>query len=350
VWFFGGAVWCLEHLPAASLVLGAAGVGRGWCQEQAVAAGGELRLVPEKPPQGWVKVEWRVRLDTGDQHRILTADKSKTPQFSSGPFLGRAFFHPENLSLEIRRVTTADSGLYWAEFEGTTGALTSLFFCVSVWEPLAQPLLKTRILHQEQDRCNLSLLCTVPGATNVSYSWSCTGGQPGALGHQPQLDLQVLEVSASTVCLCNATNLVNWTMATINVTAACHPALLSILPWWVVAVTLLLALAISVAIVATRYRQRKRRKDPPAGLSPGLGWYHHQEPETCTIYSMIQPNRRVRLPHCSPSAPQPPSLKRKRLDRALVSTAYVEVTSTGPAHWCPPLQTSPPGPAGHHLS
>uniref|UniRef100_A0A8C3PN10 Natural killer cell receptor 2B4 immunoglobulin domain-containing protein n=1 Tax=Calidris pygmaea TaxID=425635 RepID=A0A8C3PN10_9CHAR len=191
------------------------------CQEQAVAAGGELRLVPEKPPQGWVKVEWRVRLDTGDQHRILTADKSKTPQFSSGPFLGRAFFQPENLSLQIPQVTTADSGLYRAEFVGKKGSVTSLFFCVSVWEPLAQPFLETRILHQEQDRCNLSLLCTVPGATNVSYSWSCTGGQPGALGHQSQLDLQVLGVSAPTVCLCNATNLVSWSKATTDVTAVC---------------------------------------------------------------------------------------------------------------------------------
>ncbi|XP_014814025.1 PREDICTED: natural killer cell receptor 2B4-like [Calidris pugnax] len=412
-------------LPFLVLVATADGQGSPKCQEKAVAAGGELRLVLEKPLQGWVKVEWRVRLAMGEQHRILTADGSKSSQPSNSPFLGRAFFHPENLSLLIPRVTTADSGLYRAEFEHTNGNVTSQSFCVSVWEPVAQPLLNTCILHREQDRCNLSLLCTVPGATNVSYSWSCTGGHPGALGHQPQLDLQLLGDSApmvclcnatnplswstatidvtavcfstgpvsnvavghqlqldlqllgdsdSMVCLCNATNPLSWSTATIDVTAVCHPA--PGLPSWAVAVILLLALAISVAIAAICYRQKKRRKDPPSGQGEQIltvyeevgktrtgqappqnrtsqatvegntiyavvtktqGPSHRQEPETCTVYSMIQPSKR------------PPSLKRKRLDRALVSTAYVEATG-GSRHWCPPLQTSAPGPAGHHLS
>ncbi|XP_074020506.1 natural killer cell receptor 2B4-like [Numenius arquata] len=392
-------------LPFLALLAAAGDQGSSKCQEKAVAAGGELRLLPEKPPQGWVKVHWRVRLDTGDKHRILTANRNKTFQFSNNPFLGRASFRQENLSLWISRVITADSGLYWAEFEDTTGIITPLCFRVSVWEPLGQPHLETHILHREQDLCNLSLLCTVPGATNVSYSWSCNRGPPGAQGHQPWLHLQVPGDSDPTVCLCNATNLVSWSTATTDVTAACHaaPGLLSILPWWAVAVTLLLALAISVAIVVTRYWWRKRRKDPPAGqveqtitvyeevgktrtgqvppqngtsetpvegntiyavITKTQGPSHPREPETCTIYSMIQPSRKVRLPGCdrglsavatetcvpsfchrgdwftvpllhclmaaSPSAPQSPSLKRKRLDPALVSTAYVEVTGARP--------------------
>ncbi|XP_074020752.1 LOW QUALITY PROTEIN: natural killer cell receptor 2B4-like [Numenius arquata] len=195
--------------------------GSSKCQEKVVAAGGELRLLPEKPPQGWVKVHWKVRLDTGDKHRILTADRNSFFQFSNNPFLGRAFFRQENLSLWISRVIRADSGLYWAEFEDTTGIVTPLCFRVSVWEPLGQPRLET-ILHREQDLCNVSLLCTVPGATNVSYSWSCNRGPPGAQGHQPWLHLQVLGDSDPTVCLCNATNLVSWSTATTDVTAACH--------------------------------------------------------------------------------------------------------------------------------
>ncbi|XP_009574529.1 PREDICTED: LOW QUALITY PROTEIN: natural killer cell receptor 2B4-like, partial [Fulmarus glacialis] len=236
--------------------------------------------------------------------------------------------------------------------------------------PVRQPRLEARILHQEQGRCNLSLVCTVPGAGNVSYSWSCSGDPPGALEHQPWLHPQVHGDTDPTVCRCNASNPVSWSTASTDIAAACRaaaPGLFSIVPWWAVAVSLGLALAISVALVVTCYRRRKRGKDPPGGhveqtltdyrevgkartsrdpngtseatvqgntiyaviCTKPLGPSHPQEPESCTIYSTVQPTRKVRLPHRSRFAPQSPSLRRKRLDPALVSTAYVEVTGTG---------------------
>ncbi|XP_010292788.1 PREDICTED: natural killer cell receptor 2B4, partial [Phaethon lepturus] len=343
-----------------------------------VSAGGTLLLLPERPPQGWAKVEWRVRLDTGSQNRILTTEKNKAAQFSRGPFSGRAIFQEETLSLRISRVSPADSGVYKAEFEETSGVVTAPCFHVSVWEPVRQPRLEARILHREQGWCNLSLVCIVPCAGNVSYSWSCGGGPLGALEHQPQLHLQVHGDADPTVCCCNVSNPVSWGTASADITVACRavaPGLFSVVPWWAVAVSLGLALATCVAFVVTCYWCRKRGKEPPGGpIEQTLTVYEEvgkaqtsqdpsgtgeatvggntiyavvctktqgasrpQEPESCTIYSTIQPARKVSQPgagfttrraRCltagSRSAPQSPSLKRKRLDPALVSTAYVE--------------------------
>ena len=48
-------------------------VGPPECREQAVSANGALRLLPEKPPQTWAKVEWRKRLNAASYLRILPA-------------------------------------------------------------------------------------------------------------------------------------------------------------------------------------------------------------------------------------------------------------------------------------
>ncbi|KAM6037844.1 natural killer cell receptor 2B4-like isoform 2-T2 [Theristicus caerulescens] len=349
------------------------------CREQAVSAGGSLRLQPEKPPQQWVKVEWRVTLDGGSQWRILMAEKNKADLPSSkNPFSGRAVFQQDTLSLRISPVGVADSGVYRADFENASGHVTNLCFRVSVWEPVHQPRLEARVLHREQSWCNLSLVCTVPSAGNVSYTWSCTGDPLGALERQPRLHLQVHGDAGPTVCRCNVSNPVSWSMASTDALAACRVAssgLPNVIPWWAVAVSLVLALATAVAIVVTCHWWRKRRKVPSEGHADQMltvyeevgkartsqnsngtsggttegntiyavisnktqGPGRPQQPESCTIYSTVQPTRRS------------PSLRRKRLDPALVSTAYVEATG-GSRRWCPPLQTSPPAPAGHHFS
>ncbi|NXX58883.1 CD244 protein, partial [Scopus umbretta] len=347
-----------------------AALGLPECQEQAVSAGGALQLLPKKPPQGWARVEWRMMLSAVSQQLILKAEKNESVSPSSkGPFSGRAVFQQETLSLWIRPVNVADSGVYRADFEDTSGTVTILCFHVSVWEPIHVLHLEPRVLHREQGWCNLSLVCTVPGAGNVSYSWSCTGGPLGALEHQPRLHLQVHGDADATVCWCNASNPVSWSTASTDASPSpLLPGLSSTVPWWAVAVSLGLALVISAALIVTCSWWRKRGKDPSGGhLEQTLTAYKEvakaptgrdpnrtseatvggntiyavvcaktqqrpsrpQEPESCTIYATVQPIRKVRLPHRNPgshSAPQSPSLKRKRLDPALVSTAYVEVT------------------------
>uniref|UniRef100_A0A663M294 Natural killer cell receptor 2B4 immunoglobulin domain-containing protein n=1 Tax=Athene cunicularia TaxID=194338 RepID=A0A663M294_ATHCN len=341
-------------------------LGSPQCREQAVSAGETLRLLPEKPPQGWEKVDWRVRLNSGHKIRILTAEKNQAVQFSKSTFSGRAGFQLDTLSLWISAVGTADSRVYEVEFEDTSGTVTAQWcFHVSVWEPVRSPHLEQNLLHREQGWCNLSLVCAVPGASNVSYSWTCSGDPLGDPEPRPWVHLQVRDGDNLTVCSCNASNPVSWSVASTDVTAACHTeasGLSNIIPWLAVAVFLGLALSVALAVIC--YLKRKRGKASPGAaprpwlcspwagcicgscqdhpflpqicfsllistVFPWQGPSHPQEPESLTIYSTVQPTRRVRLPR-SPSAPQAPSLKKKRLDPALVSTAYVEVTSIAP--------------------
>ncbi|XP_040433892.1 natural killer cell receptor 2B4-like [Falco naumanni] len=191
-------------------------------QKQAVAAGGVLQLLPGRPQLEWVKVQWKTQLDVGCWQRILTAEKNSVASPPKGNFSGRAAFQQETLSLRISPVSTADSGIYMAEFEDASGLITALCFQVSVWEPIGQLLLEARILHWEQGWCNLSLLCTVPSTGSVSYSWSCSGDALGALGHQPRLHLQLRGDANSTVCCCNASNAVSWDTASTDAGAACR--------------------------------------------------------------------------------------------------------------------------------
>uniref|UniRef100_A0A663DPB3 Natural killer cell receptor 2B4 immunoglobulin domain-containing protein n=1 Tax=Aquila chrysaetos chrysaetos TaxID=223781 RepID=A0A663DPB3_AQUCH len=208
----------------------------GWCR---------------KPPQGWTKVTWRVRLDAGYQQRILTVEKNKADLFSNSTFFGRAVFQQETFSLQISPVSTADSGVYEAEFEDTSGTLTTRCF-----QPVHSLHLETHVLDREQGWCNLSLVCTVSGAGNVSYSWSCSGDPRGALEHQSWLHLEVHGDAGPTICRCNVSNPVSWSTDSTNITVASCQAVAS------VAVSLGLALAISIALIVTCNWRRKRAKDP----------------------------------------------------------------------------------------
>ncbi|KAM6039678.1 natural killer cell receptor 2B4-like [Chlamydotis macqueenii] len=431
----GGGPRCPPPLLCLLLLTAAGGQGSLECQEQAVSAGGALELVPERIPQRWTKVSWRMTASGGLWQRIVTTDSNEV-EFSMGPFLGRAVLQNKTLSLRISPISAADSGVYVAEFQDTSGAVTRLCFHVSVWEPVRPLRLEARVLHREPGRCNLSLLCTVPAAANVSYSWSCSEGPVGDAEPQLQLQLLIREDIDSVICSCNASNPASWSTASTDAAATCAASgLFSFVPWGAVAVSLGLALAVSVAIVVTWRRRRKRGGDRSGGLSPGLAqdeqpgefWLcgRHlpvsntlvllvlsvlalglslpaltpahsvtpaslaakgdakqmltvyaevgkarthgdpngtgeaaaggntvyavictqaqvgpscpQEPESCTIYATVEPTRK------------PSSLKRKRLDPALTSTAYAETTG-GSRRSYPSPQTLPPVPPGHHLS
>ncbi|XP_035202507.1 natural killer cell receptor 2B4-like [Oxyura jamaicensis] len=187
------------------------------CEDRAVPAGGELRLLPKVLPQAWEVCEWTVALDSGTQLVIVRTSKDKVPVFK-GRFSGRATFLPETLSLSISAVTQADSGSYSLRFETSSGLTHSQCFHVSVWEPVGQPHLDSHLLQQEQGWCNFSLLCSVPRATKVSYSWS-RNGEP--LGHGNLLSVHG-DTEPSTY-VCNASNPASWSTASISSTTVCFP-------------------------------------------------------------------------------------------------------------------------------
>ncbi|XP_038023746.2 natural killer cell receptor 2B4-like [Anas platyrhynchos] len=187
------------------------------CEDMAVPARGELWLLPKEPQQKWVMLEWKVALDSGTLMVIVRVSKDKDPDFRNR-FPGRATFLPETLSLSISPVTQADSGKYYADFETASGHTHSQCFHVSVWEPIGQLHLNAQVLREEQGRCNFSLLCSVPGAANVSYSWF-RDGEP--LGHGNML--QVHEDTEPRTYICNASNPVSWRITSIDTATLCFP-------------------------------------------------------------------------------------------------------------------------------
>ncbi|XP_068778097.1 natural killer cell receptor 2B4 isoform X5 [Struthio camelus] len=260
------------------MLLAAAGEG---CKDIVAAVGGELWLVPEEPSLLWESITWRVRLDKGERLRILTAKSSSVERPPVSRFSQRAIFHRGTLSLQISLVTEADSGVYAAHFENASSFEITSCFCVSV----------------------LGLLPT--------------------------------EL------------------------------------WWALAAALGLVLAISAALITWRCR---RRRGPAGNAEQPLTIYEEvgnaqrsrdhngsseaarvgntiytticsktpgpscpREPESHTIYSVVQPSKRS------------PSVKRKRLEPALTSTAYTELAETS-RRWRSLPQTSPSAPVGHHLS
>ncbi|XP_040546959.1 natural killer cell receptor 2B4 isoform X4 [Gallus gallus] len=359
----GGALHALEMLLC--LVLGAAGSGQGTeeCRNRTVLTGSDLHLLLEEPlPLDWAAVDWKVTLGAQARQRILTVRKDRVDPANS-TLSQRATFHWEPLSLQIRAVTQADSGIYYAEIATSTGSVWTKCFLVSVWEPVVSPRLETLVLQEEQGWCHLQLSCTVPGATAVSYSWS---RDSDPLGNQSVL--LVSEYVQPVLYVCNVSNPASWSTASIDMATACtQKGLFGAVPWW--AVTVLLVLAVCIAGSISFWCWRRRGKDYPAehteppltvyeevgrvrtGQEPNRNSEAHavgntiyamvhpkeqkpkspQNPESCTIYSTVQ-HRMKQPPPLSPdprSALQSPSFRRKKLDPALVSTAYMEVTGTG---------------------
>ncbi|XP_004950235.3 natural killer cell receptor 2B4 isoform X6 [Gallus gallus] len=379
----GGALHALEMLLC--LVLGAAdsGQGTGECRNRTVLTGSDLHLLLEEPlPPDWSAVQWKVTLEAQARQRILTVRKDKIYHTNSS-LSQRATFHWEPLSLQIRAVTQADSGIYNAEIEESTGSVWTKCFHVSVWEPVGSPRLETLVLQEEQGRCHLQLSCTVPGATAVSYSWS---RDSDPLGNQSVL--LVSEYVQPVLYVCNVSNPASWSTASIDMATACtQKGLFGAVPWW--AVTVLLVLAVCIAGSITFWCWRRRGKDYPAehtdppltvyeevgrvrtGQEPNRNSEAHavgntiyamvhpkeqkpkspQNPESCTIYSTVQ-HRMKQPPPLSPdprSALQSPSFRRKKLDPVLVSTAYMEVTAPLRRGYTP-SQRSSPSPMDHHNS
>lgn len=101
------------------------------CRDRAVSVEGSLCLVPEEPPREWGEVDWKVKLDSGDQTRILTAFRDKPTWYTNGSFRGRADFQPGTLSLCISPVRREDSGVYKVEISHSR--ISFQCFRVSVW-------------------------------------------------------------------------------------------------------------------------------------------------------------------------------------------------------------------------
>ncbi|XP_068030958.1 natural killer cell receptor 2B4 [Anomalospiza imberbis] len=253
-----------------ALLLGLAGSrGSPECQNRVVAAGGSLCLVPEEPPWVWTQVKWIVEIDSATRQQILRATRDGTVSYPNVALQGRAQFQRENLSLCISPAHRADNGLYRAEFENSAGFFSQCFR-VSVWEPIAQPELKSQILQRDRGWCRLALLCSSPG--NVSYSWACPGDAPGEIpGEVPGIPSRLIrrlpEGAEPQICLCNVSNPAGWSAARAQLTCPGIPGNFS--HWTPLAVAV--AVGLTLLLVGSCCWWRKRRKNSQEGLSGMLG-------------------------------------------------------------------------------
>ncbi|XP_074385735.1 CD48 antigen-like [Zonotrichia albicollis] len=203
-----------------ALLLGLAGSRGFWeCQNQTVThdvtVGGSLCLVPEKPPRAWIEILWKWDINSGKLQKILTVTRDEIVSYPQSPFHGRAKFQQGNLSLCISPVHREDNGVYWAEFEISSGEIIRRCFRMSVWDPVLQPELISRILQRDWTWCRLVLVCFSPG--NVSYSWACTGDGPEPVpepvpGSPSRLLRSLPEGAEPQICLCNVSNPAGWSV------------------------------------------------------------------------------------------------------------------------------------------
>ncbi|XP_066196221.1 natural killer cell receptor 2B4 isoform X1 [Sylvia atricapilla] len=344
----------LGSQPPPGSVLGV--LGSLECRDRAVSAGSSLCLEPEKPPWEWTEIHWRAKKDPRTQERILTANRTGIVSRPKGSFQGRAEFRLEPLALCLSPVLRRDHGVYTAEFENSSG-IFSRCFQVTVWDPIQEPSLKSQLLRRDPGWCLLSLLCSSPG--NVSYTWTCPG-DPVELSEFPEIPKfpeipefqswiirRVPEGAEPQNCRCNVSNPAGWRTASANLTCPGIPGNFSHWMLVTVALTLTLTLTLTLLLVGCccwRRRRRKNSREGPPGGPPEqpLTLYAEvgprkprQEPEGATIYAVVNPrtqehprnwekSQNLTLYSTVQFTRRPSSTQRKRLDRALISTAYLE--------------------------
>ncbi|XP_014117378.1 PREDICTED: uncharacterized protein LOC106628771 [Pseudopodoces humilis] len=387
------------------------------CRDRAVPAGGSLCLELEEPPWEWTELQWRVKMDSGGRERILTAYRNGHVTYPNGSFHGRAEFQLGILSLCVSPAAGGDSGTFLAEFWNSSRIFRRCFrvavldpiqeprlesrilardpgWCLLSPYPIQEPRLESRILARDPGWCLLSLLCSSPG--NVSYSWECPGEppeppefpelspkspelSPESLESPSRLTRRVPEDAEPQICLCNVSNAAGWGAARAPLTCPGIPGNFG--PWIAAAVAVGLILLLAGSGCCWKRSKNSREEPPGAPPEQPLTIYAEvgerkprQDPagsseaarEGATVYAVVAPRTLEHPRHQEESGNftvystvqfgrRPPSTKRKRLDRALVSTAYLEdngifrLSGFSKTPEFPSLWNSSPGNSGGRL-
>ncbi|XP_062372871.1 signaling lymphocytic activation molecule-like [Sardina pilchardus] len=116
-------------------------------------------------------------------------------------FSGRSEMNSSHLSLTVRKLTKADTGLFTFVCTNKKGdQLTTKNIQLEVYDStLMVDIQKNVTLHQLNNTCTVSLLCNASGPPDVQFSWSghCTGS--GAKQH-----FSLSPAGGSVTCVCKA--------------------------------------------------------------------------------------------------------------------------------------------------
>ncbi|XP_076144940.1 uncharacterized protein LOC143127364 isoform X2 [Alosa pseudoharengus] len=116
-------------------------------------------------------------------------------------FTGRLEMNSNNLSLTVKELTKADSGLFSRIYKSKEGVkLKTKMIQLQVYDPtLMVNITKNVTVHQLNNTCTVSLLCNASGPPEVQFSWSghCRGS--GA-----KLHFSLSPAEGSVTCTCTA--------------------------------------------------------------------------------------------------------------------------------------------------
>ncbi|XP_067416397.1 natural killer cell receptor 2B4 [Emydura macquarii macquarii] len=330
----------------------------GGCKETEVAAiaGKSVQLQPVRLPEPRGEIIWKVRLDSAVTYRILTFNESKLELGAASHFTKRVTFHNETLSLLIDPVQKSDSGLYSLVIDIGGGREDIRKFRLSVFDQVGKPNLTLLSAHLEPGHCNVTLSCSAPGADNITYSWS--RGTSLILPvrvlpsheHQSLLQVVINADSSDASFTCKASNQVSWDVNTVDVKTPCSsPAtaptpgvmrqdIFDVVPLWVLVtgVGVLLLLVLSLIFLCKHRKKKRKCKD----VDQALTIYEEVNDVRTrrnsnrtaqsrivgnTIYAEVTSNLPMTDVTVYAAVQRPRSIKKQKIDPALLSTIYMEV-------------------------
>ncbi|XP_041925238.1 signaling lymphocytic activation molecule [Alosa sapidissima] len=168
--------------------------------EMRAVVGGSVVLPSEYQRNNVKFAEWLFS-SNGTKKIIAGFDGSDVGVHFKSQFTGRLEMNSNNLSLTVKKLTKADSGLFSRIYISKGGGqLKTKMIQLQVYDPtLTVNITKNVTVHQLNNTCTVSLLCNASGPPDVQFSWSghCRGS--GA-----KLHFSLSPAEGSVTCTCTA--------------------------------------------------------------------------------------------------------------------------------------------------
>ncbi|XP_076144947.1 uncharacterized protein LOC143127367 [Alosa pseudoharengus] len=224
--------------------------------EMRAVVGGSVVLPSEYQRNNVKSAEW-IFNSKGTKKIIAGFDGSDVSVNFKSQFTGRLEMNSNNLSLTVKELTKADSGLFSRIYKSKEGVqLKTKMIQLQVYDPtLTVNITKNVTVHQLNNTCTVSLLCNASGPSDVQFSWSghCRGS-----GAKLHFSLSAAEGSVTCTCTASEANnqkLVDATIKCDNKTSnnSVKPDVNNTIPPrdWYLYFAVILAAAVVFIIVST---------------------------------------------------------------------------------------------------
>ncbi|XP_027727332.1 T-lymphocyte surface antigen Ly-9-like isoform X2 [Vombatus ursinus] len=266
--------------------------------------------------------------ESNKSHHILfhfkPEDESLTWENPENRYEQRVHVTSNTASLSIGNLTFEDHGCYRARIQYSTAELYDQSFFLSVDEPIF-PEIKVLSNFLTSDWCNLTLACSVLGATKeVIVTWE-SGDIPNILSQEERLGLlfnsSILNLSLprsvqNSSLTCIAKNPAEQKNSTLYLRDACKNSNLS-KQHWQIGIFLLLILLGILGIGLWIYRRKEKKNEVMESSK------NQRNSDNSIQYAVLNPDRRPEVQNqCQEACEQQPP------ERELPTTIYSEIKRT----------------------